>query len=154
MYNENFNYRQAILLEQTPLTAYMNSEDIHYMKASSLFLDLVDLDRYLVTTNYTIFDTYEWLRNQSGFDQAGTFLNNIDNAVGLGKLEIITGNSQYEQEARQLLKERPEYHFSLNEAVNAIIMMTYQMKNIFTFNPNYIMLKKLNPEIKLIPSVS
>lgn len=63
----DLNYQQSVFLDDTALTAYMNPNDPRYMKARSLFLDLDDLERHLVTTNYIIFDTHQWLRDDYGY---------------------------------------------------------------------------------------
>jgi predicted nucleic acid-binding protein len=152
MYDTNFNYPQSVFLDDTALIAFMDANDPRNSKASSLFLDFDDLDRNLTTSNYILFDTHEWLRNHAGYSQAEKFLDIMDKTVELGKLNIVPGNSQLESEARQLLRERPEYHFSLGEACTAVIVLTCSIKRIFTFNPNYSKLRKFNTEIKVIPS--
>jgi predicted nucleic acid-binding protein len=153
MDNLDFNYRQSVFLDETALTAYMNSENPHYTKAQSLFVELDDLDRQLITTNYIIFDTHQWLRNNAGYKQAETFINSMNKAAALGKLEMIPGDPQLELDAKQLLLERNEYQFSLNEAVTTVIIMTHQIKKIFTFNPKFSLIRKLDSSIKVIPSV-
>lgn len=153
MNNPSHICQQSVFLDETAFTAFMNSDDAHYMNARSLFLELDDVDRKMVTTNYIIFDTHQWLRNQTGYKQAESFLNIMDKAVDRDKLDIIPGNSQLEEDAKHLLLERPEYQFSLSEAVTAIIIMTFQIKRVFTFNPKYLFLRELNSNIKLIPSV-
>jgi predicted nucleic acid-binding protein len=148
----NLNVQDAIFLDETALTAFMNQENPRYMKARSLFLDLHDLERHYVTTNSIIFDIHEWLRNDYGYQQAEFFLNAIDKAVSKGKLVIISGGPEFEAESRRLLIERPELRFSLSEAFTAVVMSYYQVKRIFTFNPNFIMLINLDKGIKIIPS--
>lgn len=152
MVDNNFEYSQSVFLDDTALIAFMDPDDPRNSKASSLFTDLDDLDRKLVTSNYILFDTHEWLRNHAGYIQAEKFLNIMDKTVELGKLSIIPGDAQLELEAKQLLSERPEYQFSLIEACTAIIMLNFSIKSIFTFNSNYTLLHKFNSEIKVIPS--
>ncbi|CAG7642606.1 type II toxin-antitoxin system VapC family toxin [Paenibacillus allorhizosphaerae] len=153
MSDDHVNYPQAIFLEQSALTAFMNPEDPYYLKARSLFFDLDDMDRQLVTTNNVLFDTHQWLRNHFDYADAQFFLNTMDKAVQKGVLTVISGRPELEQEAKRLILEFPNYQFSLTEALIAVVMLTYQMKRIFTFNPNYAFLSKLDREIKVIPSV-
>ncbi|MCS7461969.1 hypothetical protein N0M98_17670 [Paenibacillus doosanensis] len=147
------NYGQAVFLDRTAFMAFMNPHDPYYSKARTLFLDLDDLDRALVTTNYVIFDTHQWLRNQYGFQQAQFFLETVDQAVHKGTLAIISGSPEFEQESKRLLTDCPDLQLSLNEAVTAVVMLTYQIKRIFTFNPSYAFLPKLDSAIKIMPSV-
>ncbi|CAG7617943.1 hypothetical protein PAESOLCIP111_02065 [Paenibacillus solanacearum] len=153
MSDTEVNYPQAIFLEQSALTAFMNPEDPYYLKARSLFFDLDDMDRRLVTTNHVLFETHQWLRNHFDYADAQFFLNTMDKAVQQGVLTVISGRPELEQEAKRLILEFPNYQFSLSEALIAVVMLTYQMKRIFTFNPNYGFLAKLDREIKVIPSV-
>jgi predicted nucleic acid-binding protein len=146
------DYKESIFLDETALMAFMNPDDPRYVKARSLFLDLHDLERSFITTNSIIFDVHQWLRNEYGYTQAEFFLNVIDKTVSSGKLAIISGGSEFESESRRLLLERPELRFSLSEAFTAVIMSSYQINRIFTFNPNFIMLANLNRAIKMIPS--
>ena len=153
MNNPDFDYAQSVFLDETALMAFMNSDHVHYTKARTLFYDLDDLDRKLVTTNHVIFDTHQRLRNHFGYTHAEYFIRIMDKAGALGKLDIISGNPQLEQEAKLLLEERPEYEFSLTEAFTAMVVITWRIKRVFTFNPKYDLLRNLDSEIKVIPSV-
>ncbi|MEK8132783.1 hypothetical protein WMW72_33375 [Paenibacillus filicis] len=144
---------QAVFLEQSAWMAFMNPEDPYYLKARSLFYDLNDLDRPLATTNYVVFETHQWLRNHFDYADAQIFLNTIDKAMQQGNLTIIPGGSELEHESKRLLLEYPDYRFSLNEALTAVVLLHYRMKRIFTFNPNYSFLSRLDREIKVIPSI-
>jgi predicted nucleic acid-binding protein len=150
--HQTWDYQQAVFLDDSALTAFMNPEDPRYTKARSLFLDLHDLDRNFVTTNSIVFEVHVWLRNHYSYQQAEFFLNVMDKAVSKGKLAIIPGGSEFELESRQLLIERPELQFSLREALTTVVMSYHQIKRIFTFNPNFNMLNNLNMNIKVIPS--
>ena len=146
-------YQQAVFVDDTALKAFMNTEDPHYMKARSLFHELDDLDRHLVTTNYIVFDTHQWLKNNYSYSEAHLYLNTIDKAVMQNKLTVISGHSDIERDSKQLLIDCPQYEFSLNEALTAVVMVTYQIKRIFTFNRSYSKLPQLFDEIKVIPSL-
>ncbi|TVY11460.1 type II toxin-antitoxin system VapC family toxin [Paenibacillus cremeus] len=151
--HEEATYPQAIFLEQTALTAFMNPNDPYYLKARALFFELDDMDRHLVTTNYVLFDTHQWLRNHFDYADAQVFLNTMDKAVQQGVLTVLSGRPELEQESKRLILDFPSYQFSLTEALTAVVMLSYQMKRIFTFNPNYTFLSKLDRDIKVIPSV-
>lgn len=146
------NVQDTIFLDETALAALMNPDDPRYLKARSLFLDMHDLERNYVTTNSIIFDLHEWLRNEYSYQQAEYFLNAIDKAVSKGKLEIISCGPEFESESRRLLIDRPELRFSLSEAFTAVTMSYYQVKRIFTFNRNFMMLANLDKDIRIIPS--
>jgi predicted nucleic acid-binding protein len=148
----NLNLQDAIFLDETALAAFMNARDPHYVKARSLFLDMHDLDRHFVTTNSIIFFIHEWLRNAYDYPHAEFFLNAIDKAANKGKLAIIPGGPEFEAESRRLLIDRPELLFSLSEAYTSVVMSFYQIKRIFTFNRNFVMLISLDKDIKIIPS--
>jgi predicted nucleic acid-binding protein len=146
------DYSDSIFIDETALAAFMNPEDPRYVKARSLFLDLHDLERNFVTTNSIIFDVHQWLRNEYGYTQAEFFLNVMDKSTSKGKLAVVSGGAEFEGEARRLLIDRPELRFSLSEAFTAVVMSSYQIRRIFTFNTNFIMLVNLNRDIKVIPS--
>ncbi|MDQ0878426.1 putative nucleic acid-binding protein [Paenibacillus sp. V4I3] len=150
--DNHLNIQDAIFLDETALAALMNPEDPRYAKARSLFLDLHDLERNYMTTNSIIFDLHEWLRNEYSYEQAEYFLNAIDKAVSKGKLAVISSGPEIEGESRRLLMDRPELRFSLSEAFTAVTMSYYQVKRIFTFNRNFMMLANLDKDIRIIPS--
>ncbi|MDQ8739254.1 hypothetical protein [Paenibacillus sp. LHD-38] len=150
--DDHLNIQDTIFLDGTALAALMNPEDPRYEKARSLFLDLHDLERNYVTTNSIIFDLHEWLRNEYSYQLAEYFLNAIDKAVSKGKLAVISSGPEFDGESRRLLMDRPELRFSLSEAFTAVTMSYYQVKRIFTFNRNYLMLANLDKDIRIIPS--
>lgn len=150
--DNHLNIQDAIFLDGTALAALMNPEDSSYAKARSLFLDLHDLERNYVTTNSIIFDLHEWLRNAYSYQRAEYFLSAIDKAVSKGKLTVISSSPEFEGESRRLLLDRPELRFSLSEAFTAVTMSYYQVKRIFTFNRNFIMLVNLDKNFRIIPS--
>ncbi|WJH35134.1 hypothetical protein N6H14_03240 [Paenibacillus sp. CC-CFT747] len=149
-----WDFEQSVFLDDTSLKSFMNPDHEHYVKARSFFLDLDDLDRTFVTTSYIVFDTHDWLRNNFGYTQAEFFLNTIEKAISRGKIEVISGNERLEQEAKKLLLQFPDCQFSLGEAVTAVVMLTYRIKRIFTFNRNFQSLTNLYDQIKIIPSTT
>lgn len=147
------NNPHSIFVDQTAFAAFMNPSDPYYSKARSLFLDLDDLDRTLITTNYIIFDTHQWLRNSYGFQQAQFFLETIEHAVRKDILTVISGSPEFENESKRLITDCPDLQLSLSEALTAVVMITYQIRRVFTFNPSYAFLPKMDPGIKVIPSL-
>lgn len=150
--DNHMSIQDTIFLDETALAALMNPEDPHYVKARTLFLDFNDLERNYVTTNSIIFDLHAWLRDEYSYQQAEYFLNAIDKAVSKGKLEVIPSAPEFEGESRRLLLDRPELRFSLSEAFTAVTISYYQIKRIFTFNRNFMMLANLDKDIRIIPS--
>ncbi|NOU94194.1 hypothetical protein GC093_13345 [Paenibacillus sp. LMG 31456] len=151
--DEQLNYQQAVFVDQTAFTSFMDPQSPYYSKAKSIFLDLDDLERTLVTSNYVMFDTHQWLRNNFGFEHAQYFLDTMETAAAQSKLVIISGRSEFENESKRLIVDCPDLQLSLSEAVTAVIMITYQIKRIFTFNPSYAFLPKLDSGIKVLPSI-
>lgn len=143
---------QAVFVEQTAWMAFMDPTDSFYLQARSLFFELHDLERPLATTNSVIFETHQWLRNHFDYADAQMFLNTVDKAVQQNVLTLIPGGPELEREARRLLVEYPDCRFSLNEALNAVVLLHYQVKRLFTFNPNYSFMYKLDRNIRLFPS--
>ncbi|GIP38943.1 hypothetical protein J31TS4_22230 [Paenibacillus sp. J31TS4] len=150
---QRWEYEQHVFLDESALRAFMNADDPQYAKARSFFLDLHDLDRCFLTTSYIVFDTHEWLRDNCGYTHAEYFLNAIEKAIANGRLALISGNGQLEQEAKNLLSQVPDFRFSLGEAVTAVVMFTYRIRRIFTFNQAFHKLPTLYDEIKVIPSI-
>ncbi|WP_409346343.1 hypothetical protein [Paenibacillus sp. MBLB4367] len=145
-------FQQAVFLDESALKAYMNPDDPNYLKARSVFHELDDMERRLVTTNVVIFDVHQWLKQACSYTEAEYFINTIDKAVALDKLTIVSGSSVIEKESRQLLIDCPQFELSLNEAMTSIVMITHQIKRIFTFNRSYSALTQMFTEIKIIPS--
>ncbi|MFD0679860.1 MULTISPECIES: type II toxin-antitoxin system VapC family toxin [unclassified Paenibacillus] len=151
--HEQINLDQAVFVDQSALTSFMDPQASYYSKARSIFIDLDDLDRNLVTTNYVLFDTHQWLRNSYGFEHAQFFLDTMETATAQSKLTVISGRPEFENESKRLIMDCPDLQLSLSEAVTAVVMITYQIKRIFTFNPSYAFLPKLDSRIKVLPSL-
>ncbi|WP_019532694.1 type II toxin-antitoxin system VapC family toxin [Paenibacillus ginsengihumi] len=147
------DFSRMVLIDQTAFAAFMNPEDPYYPKARSVFFELDDLERRLATTNAIVFETHEWLRNRGNYGHAQLFLETVDQAVARGVLTILPAGSEPEREARQLIRECPEYRFSLNEALLAVLMLKYDIRRMFTFNPSFQALPRLEPTFKTIPSM-
>lgn len=146
------DFQQAVFIEETALVTFMDPENPHYAKARSFFMDLDDLERHFVTTNYVIFGTHGWLRDRHGYAHAEFFLDTMEKTAEKGKLTIIPGNQDLEREAKRLLSQHPEFQFSLGEAMTAIVLLSFRIERIFTFNPIYFMLQNIYPDLKIIPS--
>jgi hypothetical protein len=106
-----------------------------------------------VTTNAIVFNVHEWLRNEYGYGLADDFLNIVEKASAAGRLTVIFGSSELEQQSRKLLLERPELQLSLGEAMIAVVITGYGIKRIFTFNTQLDRLRELDSDIKLLPTV-
>jgi predicted nucleic acid-binding protein len=144
---------QAVFVDETAWTAFLNAADVRYLRARTIFLDMDDLDRDLVTTNAVVFHVHESLRNEYGYDLADYFLNVVEKAAAVGRLAVIPGSYELEQQARKLLFERPALQLSLSEAMIAAVVTGYDIKRVFTFNPQLERLRTLDPDIKLLPTV-
>lgn len=149
---DSIEFQQAVFLDESALMAYMNPDDPNYSKARSFIMDMEDLDRPFISTSHLIFDLHEWLRDHHGYAHAEFFLDVIERSVRQGKLTLISGNSELEQEAKNFLQQCPEFRFSLREATTAVVMLTYQIRRIFTFNRSYLRLPTLNQDIRVIPT--
>jgi predicted nucleic acid-binding protein len=143
---------QSVFIDKTAFIPFMNPEHPRYLKARSLFLELDDLERPLVTSNFVIFDTHEWLRNEIGYDHAQFFMNTVNKAVQKGALSLVPVYEKLEEEAKELLIDYPNFEFSMIEALTVTGMKKHNIYRIFTFNPRFRNLTKLQPEIKVIPS--
>jgi predicted nucleic acid-binding protein len=150
--NQSGKQKRAVFIDKTAFIAFMNIENPRHTKARSLFLELDDLERPLVTTKYVIYETHEWLRNNIGYEHAQFFLNTIDKSLHKGMLSILTVNEEWEQEAKDLLIENPGYEFSMPEALVAITVSKHHVDRIFSFNTKFRQLPQLQPNIKVMPS--
>lgn len=148
-----FAWKEPVFIDQTAFAAFMNPVDPRYAKARTLFFDLDDLDRPLVTTNYVVFDIHQWLRDQYHYKLAQLFLGTIDQASEQGKLEIVPGDAKLELKARNFILEYPNYSLSLSEALTYVVLIQFGIRRIFTFNPSFSVIPKLRQELKMIPSL-
>ncbi|RKN84281.1 type II toxin-antitoxin system VapC family toxin [Paenibacillus ginsengarvi] len=142
----------SVFVEQSAWMAFMNPDDPYYLQARTAFYEMHDLERHLSTTNSVIFETHRWLRDEFDYADAQLFLNTVEKAVQQNVLTIIPSGPELETEAKRLLLEYPDCRFSLNEALNAVVLLHYRLKRLFTFNPNYSFLTRVDREIKVFPS--
>ncbi|MEF3301981.1 type II toxin-antitoxin system VapC family toxin [Paenibacillus sp. GYB003] len=142
----------TVFVEQSAWMAFMNPDDPYYLQARNVFYEMHDLERSLSTTNYAVFETHRWLRDQFDYADATMFLNTVDKAVQQNVLTIIPGSPELETEAKRLLMEYPDCRFSLDEALNAVVLLHYRIKRLFAFNPNYSFLSRIDRDIKVFPS--
>jgi predicted nucleic acid-binding protein len=145
-------YGSTVFLDYSAYMAFMNPEDPCHWKARSLFFSMDDLGRRFTTTNYVLFDVHKWIRNNCDYNVAHHFFQIIDAAVTVGRLYVLYGEEELEKEAKQFLQECPNVQLSLVEAVSVVAMLRHGISQIFTFNSRMLFLKKLNPDIKLIPT--
>ncbi|GIP34549.1 type II toxin-antitoxin system VapC family toxin [Paenibacillus sp. J2TS4] len=150
--NERWDYQQSVFLDESGWVAYMNPDHPNYIKARSFIMDMEDLDRPFVSTSHIIFELHEWLRDHYGYSHAEYFLDTIDRATEVGKLLLIPGNAQIEKEAKNFLMQCPELRYSLREATTAVVLLTYRIRRIFTFNRSFLKLPTLNQDIRVIPT--
>jgi predicted nucleic acid-binding protein len=150
---QELNYQTAVFVDLSAFTSFMDPNDPFYAKARSFFLDLDDLDRPLITTNYVIIETHQWLRNNYGYEHAQLFLESIEQAITKDMLTILSGSPEFEHESKRLLTDCPDLQLSLSEALTAVVLITYRMKRIFTFNPSYAFLSRLDAGIRVMPSM-
>lgn len=149
--NQSGNQR-SVFIDKTAFIAFININNPRHSKARSLFLELDDLERPLVTTKYVIFDTHEWLRDNIGYDHAQFFLNTIDKTIHKGVLSLLPVNEEWEQEAKELLLDNPGYEFSLPESLIAITIVKHHVDRVFSFNLKFRQLPQLYSNIKVMPS--
>jgi predicted nucleic acid-binding protein len=142
----------SVFVDKTAFIPFMNPEHPRYLKARSLFLELDDLERPLVTSNLVIFDIHEWLRNEIGYEHAQFFMNTVNKAVQKEILSLIPVYEKLEEEAKVLLLDHPDFEFSMVEALTVTGMKKHNIYRIFSFNPRFRNLTELQPEIKVIPS--
>lgn len=144
----------TVFLDKPALAAFMNPEDPKYAKARTYFVEMEDLGRAFSTSNLVLYELHRWLRNEYSYALAEMFLQTTDEAVRCGKLHVIAVSEQIEQDARQLLSRFPEYELSLDEAVTAVVILSNNIRRVFTFNLSLLALSNIDSHIKIIPSPS
>jgi predicted nucleic acid-binding protein len=138
----------SVFIDQSAFQAYLDSHDPRHIKARSLFLELDDLERPLVTTNFIVFEIHDWLRDQAGYDSAQFFLNAIEKTLQKGLLSVLPIHEEFEHDARELLLEYPEHEFSLVEALTVAVVGRHQIQRVFSFNPKF----RQIPKLRIMPS--
>ncbi|GAB7386889.1 hypothetical protein BSNK01_07250 [Bacillaceae bacterium] len=150
---ENPFYKQSVFIDKSAFIAFMNSGHPCHRKARSVFLELDDLERPLVTSSPVISEVHAWLRDNVGYDHAQFFLNAIDKAVQREVLHVLAMDREIEREAKALLFEYPDFALSLPEAIILVMMTKNGIERLFTFNRHFAALPLNETNIKVIPSV-
>jgi len=134
--------------------AYVDLDHPNYYKACSILTELDDLERGLVTTSQEVFAVHQWLRDQFGAHHARYFLNRMDQAARDGYCWIIPGSPEMETKSWNFLREHQKYNLTLEEALNAMVLVEYRIKRLFSFNQNYGFLTEMDEDIKVFPNVA
>jgi predicted nucleic acid-binding protein len=145
-------YDNAVFLDDTVLQAFMDRTHTQYGRARSVLLALDDQERDFISTSYIIFDTHEWLSAHYGPGPAETFLSAVERAMTVGKLSLISGNEELEQQANNLLAGCPQLGLSFKEAITAVVILAYRINRLLTFNRRFASLAELQPTLRLLPS--
>ncbi len=142
----------SVFLDTTAFLVFMDVEHAYHQKAVSLFYDLDDLERPLVTLNLIVYQVHEWLKDKSGFADAQFFLQAIRKAEQSQILTIIPIEEGIERSALRLMDENPEHELTFLTACSLTAMNQLGLSRIFSFDRQLDWISRLFPRIQVMPS--
>lgn len=149
---QDWHESEAVFLDADALEAFMDPADERYEQARFVFMRMDRQNERFVTTSYVVEEVYRRLKRDGGDAKANYFLQVIEEACNGGWLLVISGNEQLEREAKLLIEQCPDVPFTLQEAMTSVVLLSYGIKRIFTFNSRYAALHRFDEALERIPS--
>lgn len=126
--------KENIFVDTSAWVALADKNDVHYKKASSVYLSLLKTYKGLVTNNLVIAETYILILKELGHKAALNFLKGVRSSPRISK---IYSNEETEAEAEKILIKYEDQDFSYTDTVSFAIMKRFNIKKAFCFDKHF-----------------
>ncbi len=126
---------EIIFVDTGAWVALADRDDVHHLKAASIYPTLLKTQRRLITSNLVIAESYILILNELGHQAAINFLERIKASP---RILRIYSNGDIESDAEELLKKYSDQDCSYADAVSFVIMKRERIKKAFSFNGHFL----------------
>ena len=125
---------RQVFVDSSAFAATVLPDDPNRRRAEDGFRSAVRDGEVLVTTNVIIIETYSLLLARKGPVAANEFLASIEGPRAC-RIERVTAKD--ELDARRLVRERPERHWSLVDALSCVVMKRLHIRRALSFDRHF-----------------
>jgi hypothetical protein len=123
-----------IFVDTGAWVALADKDDAHHSEAVSLFPDILNDHRSLITSNLVIAESYILILHNLGYKAAIQYLDGIKASP---RIRRICSTEGIEAEAEGILKKYVDQDFSYTDAVSFAIMKIYKVYKAFGFDSHF-----------------
>jgi predicted nucleic acid-binding protein len=126
---------EDIFVDTSAWIALADRDDSFHQKAASVFPSILKTFRTLITSNFTIAETYVLLLHELGHPSALRFLERLK---GSPKIFKIFSTEDIESESEEILTKYTDQDFSYTDAVSFVIMKRHKIRKAFCFDKHFV----------------
>ena len=128
----------SVFVDASAFYALLNKKDKFYEKAISVAKVLSDSNELLITSNYTLAETYTVVRSKINFNTARAFISEIRRS----EIEIIWIDEETHNRGVEIFIEKKEpKDLSFFDCVDFALIERYGIKKAFSFDRHFKLLK-------------
>lgn len=122
----------TVYIDTSAFYAIMDRSDGHHDQARHIWLNLVENENSLHTSNYVVVETTALLQNRLGFEAANLWYQNV-----MGIVDILWVDCAVHQTAYELWLGLGRRKLSLVDCVSFVIMRSYDIETVFGFDGHF-----------------
>ncbi len=121
-----------VFLDTSAFFAILDRDDVNHEKAKDIWINLIDSDSTLVTSNYILLESFALIQRRLGLDALHSFQ---DDMLPILHIEWIN-RGQHEAGVAALFQASKKM-LSLVDCVSFIFMRSIGLKKAFTFDKHF-----------------
>ena len=123
-----------IFIDTSAYIALMNKNDQYHNSAKTYYKKQLKSGLRLMTTNFVICETLNFLRAKSDLNIAVKFWENIKKSKIVEEIHVTTDT---ENNAFELFKKYSDKDFSFTDCTSFVVMKQYNLTTSFTFDEHF-----------------
>lgn len=123
-----------VLVDSDAFVGRFYADDTHYQHSRTIFQQLREQRKRLVTTSFVVAETATVLSHRNGQNLARKFLAEF---IGKGNIDVIHITETLQQEAASLFVAQGQRGTSMTDCANVVVMQKFNIPTIFSFDKVY-----------------
>ncbi|MEW6609751.1 MAG: PIN domain-containing protein [bacterium] len=129
-----------IFVDTSAWIATVVKKDINHKKASSYYLDLLNKNIGLITSNYVLSGVYTRVRYDVSHQKACEFRHIISEATSQRFLSVSWSNEEIENQAWEIFESYRDQRFSFVDCTSFVIAKRLKIKEVFAFDDDFVIM--------------
>ena len=125
---------ESIFIDTGAWYALVDMDDAHHKDALSIYPELLNTYRVLVTSNLVVAEAYVLILNEIGHPTAVGFLERIHTSPRITK---VYSTEDIEKDAEDTLRKYTDQDFSYADSVSFTIMKRQKIRKAFSFDKHF-----------------
>lgn len=122
-----------VFVDTSAFLAFLNADDEFYIKAASIWCDLLNDEAELITNSFVLVETYALAQNRLGLDAVRTLAKDV-----MPLFEIKWINDDLYQQATTAFLSANRRQLSVVDCTSFVTMRRYDISAAFTFDRHFI----------------